>query len=329
MPDTVMDRLREWYQLAKTPFVYEDPAVLAGRQGEEQLRTMVDANIRYRGAESFVGKRIFSPANQRRREIDLIVVTANRLHLFEVKNWTGDLSANGRQWVHLKKSGERKVFSDLVVDNAEKQTLVLEYLARRGAALPRERVSPKLILINRKLRVDRAIASNPHVITAQKLERHLDTQKASSFGERLVCSVIEYCLSIEAAEMVVDGLFGNLHGDKYRRVVAAIRELNTWDQIVMNGTRVLSGDLIRINAGSRTFQRRAMRQGDQIDVNWNRRRFWGLLQAVTGARPLGTLVLPNGDTLPLSTRDSLFFHPAGQPKPMPIPLTYVDQITIG
>jgi hypothetical protein len=92
---------------------------------------------------------------------------------------------------------------------------------------------------------------------------------------------------------------------------------------------VLSGDLIRINAGSRTFQRRAMRQGDQIDVNWNRRRFWGLLQAVTGARPLGTLVLPNGDTLPLSTRDSLFFHPAGQPKPMPIPLTYVDQITIG
>src|SRR5262245_23925921 len=86
---TLANRLDEWGQLVATTVQTEAPTQRAGDQGEAWLQLLMGSSKSYKGADLFVGKRV--PSGNMRREIDLILVTARRLYVFEVKNWSGRL----------------------------------------------------------------------------------------------------------------------------------------------------------------------------------------------------------------------------------------------
>lgn len=91
----VVDRLKAWRDLMRADYTPEDPEVAAGRAAEQFLRTLVESNLKHKGAYCFLGKRVPSQRHKRRFEIDLVVLTKKHLHFLEVKNWSGDLVERG------------------------------------------------------------------------------------------------------------------------------------------------------------------------------------------------------------------------------------------
>src|SRR5690606_28386865 len=102
MAMSVFDRLREWRKVASTSPMLEDADVLGGREAEHFLNTLVQSRGNFKGAGLFPNKRV--PAGNRRREIDLIVVTAKRIHVIEIKNWSGSLRVVGDRWVQVNRN---------------------------------------------------------------------------------------------------------------------------------------------------------------------------------------------------------------------------------
>lgn len=321
--------LTQWHQLAKTPFFHELAEIRAGEQAENWLQDLVEKHINYKGAHTFAGKRVSTSRSKMRREIDLIVATPSKLHIIEVKNWSGALFAQGQQWIHRKRDGQQKVYPNLVSYNNEKKELLLAFLKENNIDLPAQWVSQKLIFLNKNIQLDQQLAYNPDIITLAKLQGYLAQQKRASVGQSFVCSVIEYCLSQENSALVVDGLFGRMTKEKFNDIVRLLDSVPTWDKLVLNGTRVLKGDLLGLQIGSKYLKRHDIAREVEIPVIWTRNRLLGLLKVVLKRPSLGWLRLPKQKPLALSTKDYAYFHIVGQQSPKAIPLMHLEQLVVG
>lgn len=67
-------RLYYWSELRHVKPESEHPEIIAGRQGEDFLKSIITSNLRYKGIHCFVGKRVPSSKHGCRFEIDLIVL---------------------------------------------------------------------------------------------------------------------------------------------------------------------------------------------------------------------------------------------------------------
>ncbi len=90
-----------WHKIQKTDLtpIAEKGEILAGREAEDVLREIVNENYSFKDCHSFAAKRLPDPRNNRKREVDLIVVTAKKIYVIECKNWTGTLITRGDQWI--------------------------------------------------------------------------------------------------------------------------------------------------------------------------------------------------------------------------------------
>lgn len=321
--------LKQWSQLAKTPYFQELAEVKAGEQAENWLQDLVEKHINYRGAHTFAGKRVSTKTNKTRKEIDLIVVTPSKIHIIEAKNWSGQIFPNGQNWIHSKRDGSQKVYPNLVAYNNEKKEILLNYLKENNIILPHQQVSQKIIFLNKNLALEQSIANNPDVITLGKLAGYLGQQKRASTGQNLVCSVIEYCLSQEKAELIVDGLFGRMTQEKFGQMVDLIDSLPTWDKLMLNGTRVLKGDLLGLQLGSRYLKKKDIERESEINLSWTRNRIIGLFKVLIKRPALGWMKFPKEKPLALSTKDYAYFHVVGQPSPSAIPLMHLEKVIVG
>ncbi len=238
-----------WHQIRKTNLqpIDEDGQILAGRDAEDLLRKIVDEHYSFKNCHSFAAKRVPDPQNRRRREIDLIVVTAKRLYVIECKNWTGKLSIEGNGWVQRSFGGKERLHEDVLSLNTFKMNLLVRYLQDLGIQIEPDRVCQKLIFMNSKLKIaSMAIAKNPDVITPNRLEEYLGRQDNQlKAHEKLFSSVIGLLLDEELKGKVLDGLdidrVGGIHHD---RLIQEVGKLATWDKIFLHGTKILSGDII-------------------------------------------------------------------------------------
>lgn len=321
--------LKQWSQLAKTPYFQELAEIKAGEDAENWLQDLVNNHINYKGSHSFAGKRVSCANRKARKEIDLIVVTPSKIHVLEIKMWSGQLFVYGDQWIHAKRDGKQKAYPNLVAYNNEKKEILLNYLAENGLMVSEQQVCQKIIFLNRNLSVDWAIANNPDVIIPSKLHNYLAQQRSNSTAKNLVCSVIEYCLSQENAQLVVDGLFSRMTQDKFHQTTKLIDELPTWDKLMLNGTRVLKGDLLGIQLGSRYLRKKDIEREAEINVSWTRNKLIGLIKVLIKSASLGSIKLPNEKALSVSTKDYVHFHLVGQPTPNSIPLMHINKIITG
>lgn len=327
----VFDRLHDWRKVVSTSPMLEDADVLGGREAEHFLHTLVQSRGNFKGASLFPNKRV--PAGNRRREIDLLIVTAKRIHIIEVKNWSGSLRVVGDRWVQTNRNNREIEHPNLVADHQDKNAALVNYLRQEGVRLDRNArakyLSSKVIFMNPRLIVqDRAIFDHPDVLLRHRLDSYLNQQDRAGFAERILGSILDWCLDSESAAGVMDGRFDSLTPDKLAGVRAAIDRLPTWDSLQYFGSRVEIGDLIRVSVGGEELPRERIGDRCSCPVHWTRRKTWGLFKALTGAGPLGWLYLPSGER-PLSPEDSVFFHRAGEPAPTRIPLLGLNEIVLG
>ena len=190
------DRLDDWVALRKVPLRPESGQVRAGRSAELSLRARLGRHESTRFGEIFGGKRVPRvPGRPRegRYEIDLIVITPRRLHVIEVKNWSGRLSLDGAQWVHDRIRGERLVHPNLATYNQAKAEALSRYLVSCGAAVPSRRITQTVVFTNERLLMDRAIEEHPDIVTAQQLERYIREQRGASPWAYAFSALIQAC----------------------------------------------------------------------------------------------------------------------------------------
>ncbi|HZG54413.1 MAG TPA: nuclease-related domain-containing protein [Pyrinomonadaceae bacterium] len=202
-----------WHRIRGTDLtpIKEEGQILAGREAEDVLRRIVDENYSFRGCRSFAAKRIPDPYSNRKREIDLIVITAKRLYVIECKNWSGTLSATNAGWLqrsHSRHNGGEKLHEDILALNSMKTRLLIEYLGAWGLSVDPADVCQKIIFMNPRLQIlSPEIRTHPDIITPERLDEYLSSENNRLRShEKFLSSVIGVLLDEETKGKVLDGL---------------------------------------------------------------------------------------------------------------------------
>jgi hypothetical protein len=318
-----LDRLNDWRELTRTEYTIEDPSVEAGREAEKFLRTLVETNLKYKGAFCFLGKRVPSQIHGCRFEIDLIVLTKKHLHFLEVKNWSGDLIEKNGSWVQIRRNGEQIEHPDLTKENSKKQQAVVDYLKLNGLEIDSSYFTQKVIFMNQNLRISSSIESNSDVVPCYRLNNYLSAQKGASYAERFIHSAIEMCLDSEKSNLVLDGLFHAMHSKNFEIARNTISKLETWDKVVLYGGKVLTGDCLKLFADSSPINFKSLPSGSRFKVAWTRQKVLGILQVLLTKIPLGRIRMPD-KWIPVKPKDILKFHCAGDEHPCEINMQNVN-----
>jgi hypothetical protein len=328
-----------WHKIVKTDLtpVAEDGWVKAGREAEDLLRQLVNENFSFRGCYSFAAKRIPDPQNQRRREIDLIVVTAKKMYVIECKNWSGTLKIDGDRWVQTS-GGKVKHHDDVLLLNTLKMRLLIAYLQREGIRVQPDRICQKVIFMNKKLDIQSlVIEKNFDVITPERLDEYLSAQNNQlKFHEKLLSSVIGLLLDEELKGVVLDGLaIERVGGENHERLIQVIGQLPTWDKIFLHGTKILSGDIIKSSANIYADPRQLpFDRIKEIRVKLVKSKWWGFIKALLRVgRPIGLdLYDDRGKLLAATTGNPhglMRIMEAGSPQPNDVGICQIDRVVYG
>lgn len=335
------EHFNAWHTISKTNLnpIEEDGWVLAGRDAEDLLRTIVNENYSFKGCYSFAAKRIPDPQNKRRREIDLIVVTVKNLYVIECKNWAGTLEVRGKQWIQTNSRGKVTAHEDVLDLNTFKMKLLVEYLRNQGIRIQPHQVCQKLIFMNSNLEItDSAISKNPDVVTPDRLQDYLSQQNNKlKPHEKLFASVIGLLLDEELKGKVLDGLsIERVGGERHDRIVQEIGMLATWDKIFLHGTKILSGDIINRDIASiyRYPNRVQINQVKKVQVGFVKSKWLGLAKAFFKiGRPVALdlydskgKMLAKTSGKPLS---AIRIMEAGATEPTSVSLCEIGQIAFG
>jgi hypothetical protein len=333
----LMNRLEQWAQIQKVRPALELPDVTGGRDAEVMLKHLVASSFQFKDASLLAGRRIPSKRQHRRREIDLIVCTHRKIHLIEIKNWSGVLDVRNGVWRQTRRNGEVVEHPDLLRENLLRRDAVVEYLHDRGLHLVdsfvRNHIVPEVIFMNPRLAITPDIEALPEVISRRELDGYLGRQEQKGLTERVFASLIDLCMDREAraggssSRAVASGI----PDDQYRQIVGFLSETSTWDQVQLYGSRMVTGDVVTSRLGGKTYRKPELIElsgGLPITVEWTRSRFWGLLKAIGGFGPLGTITLGN-DRRAISLGDTLNFHPVGETDSASFRLTELERIVLG
>jgi hypothetical protein len=105
----------------------------------------------------------------------------------------------------------------------------------------------------------------------------------------------------------------------------------TWDQLHFFGTQVVTGDVVGLRIGPKTYRKPElveMSGGLPIRLKWTRGRFRGLLKALTGLGSLGSVDLGES-RFDVSTADTVIFHAVGDVESRPRRLVELGRIVLG
>jgi Nuclease-related domain len=330
-------RLKQWLEIQKVIPALEAPDVTGGRDAELMLKQLVGSSFAFKDGHVFAGRRIPSRRQGRRREIDLIVCTPKMIHLIEVKNWSGRLTVRNRRWSQFRRAGDVVDHGDLLETNRVKQEAVAEYLHDKGIAvddkLIHDNIVSEIIFMNPRLELDPAIEALPEVITRRELEQFLGRQKQRGRVERMVSSLIELCLNSESKRggTLLKSGSQPIPAAKYEQITKCLSETETWDRLHFHGTKVITGDVLRLQVGPASYQKHdlvAMTAKQPIRLWWTRNWLWGLVKAATGLGTLGRLYL--GKTrMDVTYADTVTFHAVGEESPRTRGLAEVDRIVLG
>lgn len=308
----------------------EDGGKKAGDKAEQELCYMVQSHPRFAGARIFENKRVpMRDAEAKKGEIDILVVTEQRIYIFEVKNWSGRLELDGDGWRYTPQFGESKLEKDWTVWNRAKAQALVEYLREHQMAVSSSLVTSRLVLMNDKIDLAGAIAQNPDLILRSQLGAYLAKQSGRyTLAERVTASLTRRLFD-EQHEAAARGE-GNLSSADFQAVCKHIDALRTFDKVVLHGGRQLVGDIEGVSRGG---SKPDWVSREQWIVQWPsspwraRRGLWRAIRE--GRRPLWGLLQTSAGAFGIHQKDGIRFREVGQKMPSWIPFTDVDKVIIG
>ena len=94
----IKKRLTEWKAIQRVQRHVEDGAITGGDAGEQEFLDLLRSHRRARHVNFYTERRLPSRKQNRKREIDLIICTPSKIHLLEIKNWSGFVQESENSW---------------------------------------------------------------------------------------------------------------------------------------------------------------------------------------------------------------------------------------
>lgn len=327
-------RIRHWLILVKTKPIQEDAIKKAGEEGERRVLALMDGHRGLKDAHLYAGRRVPKTKSHplipsRRSEIDLIILTPKAIHVIEVKNWSGELwqdREDPHQWVRRRRNRDAQGIRSVVEVNQAKSWSLGNYLESRGVAVRHEHIRSHVFFTNSNLQMDRAIEEMPDVVSVHHISGFLDGLGTKTL-DRIILRMAKLVLDQESADMVQQGLAGAMPQSIYDQILKEFDRLHTWDRLHFYGGAVETGDLLWVKSHGHSLRSDELQPGEQIRIQWQRGRILSLLKAVMG-KHLGHIITAK-QKVSVDMDGQVFFHFAGQPEPVTIPVTSVDLIERG
>lgn len=320
--------------ISKTKPIQEDAIKKAGEEGESRVLALMDGHRGLKDAHLYAGRRVPKTKNHpsipsRRSEIDLIILTPKAVHVIEVKNWSGEIwqsDENPDQWIRRRRNRDPETIRNVSDVNRAKAWSLCNYLESKGIAVGADHIRSHVFFTNPNLKMDRAIAEMSDVVTVQHISGFL-TGLGTNTLDRIILRMAKLVLDKESADMVQQGLAGAMPQSIYDRILQELDQLHTWDRLHLHGGAVETGDLLWVESHGHSLKSEDLQPGEQIKIQWQRGRIMSLLKAVTGTH-LGHIITAK-QKVAVDMDGQVFFHFAGQPEPVIVPVTSVDIIERG
>lgn len=296
------------------PQEIEDLKVKAARKAEMKLSQMIRNRFSEKEARIFLNKRVSSKKDNCGFEIDLIVVTKDQIHLLEIKNWSGKLYSEGKQWVQINERGDRIDHENPLEHILKKQKALVHYLKTNGVNINSKCFKHRIIFMNRNLRVNETITSNPNVIPIIKIGRYFDQLRSNNKEPNTKH------LSLETSSKI---------NNSYRnKIIQHISNLHTWDTITLFGGNVVEGDILNIIINNYRYIIQKSFTNTKIEIHWPIDYFSGLPKALISDQATGVIIIC-GQRFSISANDKILFHRVGQKAPQIISIDKIVSLTKG
>lgn len=261
-----LDSLSRFWGSIEDDFFGENKILEAGDVGEESLKRIVLTHKNFLNSQLWASKRVkLFRGDRGPNEIDIVLITDNRIYLFECKNISGNLSVNtdktsGKAWCISKQkyiNGERT--DDIVTREWDDQVSLLkikskklyDYILSKDIPFQESLIESKVIFINKNLTLSKDIESSPHVVSYEKLTHYFDNITGEKISSKdILSALVKYCMALDR----------DFHNSlttpiSYNRSIVAnlIERLPTWDSIsafeqLRNPTsaQIRKGDIISL-----------------------------------------------------------------------------------
>lgn len=327
-------RIRHWLTLIKTKPVQEDAVKKAGEEGERKVLALMDGHRGLKDAHLYAGRRVPKTKEHplipsRRSEIDLIILTPKMVHVIEVKNWSGEIWQSDEvadQWIRRRRNREPETIRNVADVNRAKAWSLCNYLESRGITVGADHIRSHVFFTNPNLKMDLAIAEMSDVVTVQHISGFLSGLGTNTL-DRIILRMAKLVLDKESADLVQQGLVGAMPQSIYDRMLQELDQLHTWDRLYLHGGAIGTGDLLWVKSHGHALKSDDLQPGEQIRIQWLRGRILSLLKVVIG-KHLGHIITAK-QKVAVDMDGQVFFHFAGQPEPVIVPVTSVDIIERG
>jgi hypothetical protein len=331
---SIRSRISHWLTLIKTMPIHEDAIKKAGEEGERKVLALMDGHRGLNDAHLYAGRRVPKTKDHplipsRRSEIDLVVLTPKAVHVIEVKNWSGEIwqsDENPDQWIRRRRNRDPETIRNVADVNRAKAWSLCNYLESRGVAVGADHIRSHVFFTNPNLKMDLDIAEMSDVVTVQHISGFLSGLGTNTL-DRIILRMAKLVLDKESADMVHQGLAGAMPQSIYDRMLQELDQLHTWDRLYLHGGAIETGDLVWVKSHGLVLKSDELQPGEQIRIQWQRGRILSLVRAIMGDH-LGHIITAN-QKVAADMQGQVFFHFAGQPEPVIVPVTSVNIIERG
>lgn len=279
----------------------------AGNQGEQ----VAFENLKYLQKQLNCHSQIFRSLRVPKQkgvgkyEIDLLLVSQKAILVIEVKNWSGHLARRNTTWVQERR-GEAKILPDPLQLNREKQQALAAWLSSRGIDVADHCIHSIVLLTHPKVTLDAELKKQPDLATLISL----------AVTTQIKCGLPKSKFLTKKPSFGYD----------YKKVIAALGQLPTWDCIRLHGGRLVFGDLENIvipGVKATDLQRKKVRG---MAVQITRRLFPGLfLPARIQVRDWAG----SGTSYPLHPKSRIIVRLAGQNEIQEFSCLHVESLRLG
>lgn len=237
----ISKRLEQANQAANPQEHLEEEHVKAGRNAEVSFVSDLRLKSGLDKSNLFCCLRIPDRYKARKREIDVVVLTADGIFCIEVKYWSGTItrSEDGSKWIQTRtKQIATNSFTTNQIEHKNSATeteakarLLRDYLIRKEVYVAENLFHSRVVFCNGNAELDEQIANNSVVV------------KPSADHDKFIESFSRGLFQSLSESVVPSWISGKLSYSQMHQIRNVLSTTGTWDIIHLNGGRQLYGDL--------------------------------------------------------------------------------------
>lgn len=235
----ITKRLEQASQAANPQEHLEEEHVKAGRNAETSFASSLRLKSGLDNSSVFCCLRIPDRYQARKREIDVVVVSADGIFCIEVKCWSGSVvsSDDKSKWIQTR---TRQVTTNSyatshiehensLTETQSKACLLRDHLNRKEVYVAENLFHSRVVFTNANVELDDTISNNPAVVKPSEHDKFVQTFSRG------------YLESLQHA-IVPSWISGKLSYSQLNQIRTALSSTGTWDIMQLNGGKQLYGD---------------------------------------------------------------------------------------